>query len=182
MIRLNYVIFIISIVTLGIFFSDCNGQYRPAWTFFYYDSLRLFLRFNPDNRLDEFILFRPPSSIHIDAPKHNFDSLAIPNVGALGLRFNISIVDSRKLLGIPKSHGHVDRDTSSIAMMEWVRDSLGYIVLTFENDSLKKIASDMKWVKLPKGVRIGTSIETVISQYGQPDHAYTSKKPPLGIK
>ncbi len=181
-IKLVTIAYIRWIVSLSIIVSLNTGCQKCVWTAYYYDSLRLDLLFDPHQRLVEFALLKPHNLIEIKGDIQKFDSLVVPGLGALGLTFNISLEQAKKLLGLPKEYSYLNLDTCVITMASWKIGNSDHIDLYFKNDSLERIKSNTKRAKLPKDIFVGTPMKTVILLYGKPSLISSTKEPPVGVE
>lgn len=148
---------------------------KQQYMYFYYDSLKLTLNLDKNGRLDEWVLHRPFLRAIKPANTTNFDSLAIPLLGAFGVKFNSSWKDIIKILGVPKSYCFINMDSFTLTSLGWMFNDSSYISFSLKNDSLERISSNVKWAKLPKGIRSGTPKDTIVWLYGKPSFISTTK-------
>ena len=140
-----------------------------------YDSLQLTLWFDRDLKLDRFWLHRPLTQVDSLSAFVVPDSLVIPLKGAFGIQFNSSYEEARKIFGEPRSYYYIVSDTGVFVTAGWSFKDRTSIDLSFLNDSLSVIDSDVEWAKLPDEITIGTTRDSILLRYGKPGSAWETK-------
>jgi hypothetical protein len=147
--------------------NSCSHK-QQKYLYLYYDTYRLVLTFDSNEKLTEWVILRPSKNVLLSKSILNRDSTVLPLVGAFGVQFNMSAEAVKGVLGQPKYSGCVDKDTVIFTSLGWVFQDGYYLNIMLRHDSVARIASNAAWATLPKQVKIGIARDSILLLYGKP--------------